>query len=108
MTKNQKYIAIAVILVGVGVFITSDFFKKSDTDDADENKNFGGDCGCNKITKDNAMMLEVEQNAFPNFAGKQENIIAQRNNPYGENFRNRKMVDVSAMPFYRRNRRALG
>lgn len=102
MTKNQKIIAIGAILIGVGVFVTSDFFKKPK--EGDEDENFGGDCGCDP-NADPYMMLEVDQRAFPNFDGSQDMLIAKNNYPYGENFRNRKMIRVSAMPFYRANRR---
>ncbi len=102
MTKYQKIIAISAILIGVGVFVTSDFFKKPK--EGDEDENFGGDCGCDP-NADPYMMLEVDQRAFPNFDGSQDMVIAKNNYPYGENFRNRKMSRVSAMPFYRANRR---
>ena len=102
MKKYQKIIVISAILIGVGVFVTSDFFKKPTSGGEDEN--FGGDCGCDP-NADPYMMLEVDQRAFPNFDGGQDMVIAKNNYPFGENFRNRKMARVSAKPFYRANRR---
>jgi hypothetical protein len=80
MTRNQKLIALGAILIGVGVFVTSDFSRKPTSGGEDEN--FGGDCGCDP-NADPYMMLEVDQKAFPNFDGSQDMVIAKNNYPLG-------------------------
>jgi hypothetical protein len=65
MTTAQKIIISSAILLGVGLFMTSDFdwFKK-------KAKTEGGTASADGVNPDPYMMLEVNEKDFPNASGK--------------------------------------
>lgn len=102
MNTAQKIITASAIILAVGIFVTSDFTKES-KEKADEFKNADGSGKRARkqppIVPDPFMMLEVNPNEFPNFCGL---VIADKNNPYGELFKNNELMRIGAGPFRRR------
>jgi len=98
------------ILIGIGALAVIGGFifsqkkpKKSGTNSADGSD----DCGCNAsgdIQPDPYMMLEVNQNNFPNFTGGDQMLLAEKNYPFGQYFEDPTGIVVSSKPFVRRNR----
>ena len=118
MNNAQKVIIGSAIVLGVGIFVFSDFGRRKSVLQApDPNKgdipfepvkNFYGLAGTTiprGYVPDAQMMLEVNPETFPNFAGSNEIVLAEKNYPYGENFARKRPKSVSYKPFYAKNRR---
>lgn len=119
MNNAQKVIIGSAIVLSVGLFVFSDFAKRTMKGQApDPNKgdvplpfpvtNFAGMAGMTiprGYYNDAQMMLKVNPEMFPNFAGNNEMVLAAKNLPYGENFARKRPNPVSSRPFYARNRR---
>jgi len=118
MNNAQKVIIGSAIVLGVGIFVFSDFGRKKsvlqapDTSKGDvpfnPSTNFAGMAGVTiprGYVTDPEMMLEVNPETFPNFAGSNEMLLAKKNYPFGENFARKRPKPVSYRPFYAKNRR---
>jgi hypothetical protein len=121
MNTAQKVIIGSAIVLSVGLFVFSDYKlfrkKKSTLQAPDTTKgdipfnpstNFAGMSGVTiprGYVPDPEMMLEVNPETFPNFAGNNEMLLASKNYPYGENFARKRPNSVSYRPFYAKNRR---
>jgi hypothetical protein len=118
MNNAQKVIIGSAIVLGVGIFVFSDFsrrksvLKAPDTSKGDvpfnPSTNFAGMAGVTiprGYVPDPEMMLEVNPETFPNFAGSNEMLLAKKNYPFGENFARKRPNPVSYRPFYAKNRR---
>ena len=121
MNTAQKVIIGSAIVLSVGLFVFSDyklFRKKKSTLQAPDTTK--GDIPFNPSTifagmsgvtiprgyvPDPEMMLEVDPETFPNFAGNNEMLLASKNYPFGENFARKRPNSVSYRPFYAKNRR---
>lgn len=118
MNNAQKVIIGSAIVLGVGIFVFSDFGRRKSVlkaPDANKGdipfepvKNFYGLAGTTiprGYVPDAQMMLEVNPETFPNFAGNKEMLLAKKNYPYGENFARKRPKPVAYKPFYAKNRR---
>lgn len=104
MKKNKINILIGVgVLAAIGAFVFSQRKPKGSN-----NADGSDDCGCNNAfgntEPDPYMMLEVNQNEFPNFTGNKDMLLAKNNYPFGQYFANNPAITVSSMPIRRRNR----
>jgi hypothetical protein len=125
MNTAQKLIVGSAIVISVGLFVFSDyrlFRKKKSTVTLPKNPT-GGDIPITPIGQftsfagmagvtiprgyvtDPEMMLEVNPETFPNFAGSNEIVLAEKNNPFGENFARKRPKAVPYQQFYAKNRR---
>ena len=118
MNTAQKVIIGSAIALGVGIFVFSDFGRRKSVLQAPDTSkgdipfnpvsNFAGLAGTTiprGYVPDPQMMLEVNPETFPNFAGNNEMLLAAKNSPFGENFARKRPKPVSYKPFYARNRR---
>lgn len=104
--KNNKL----NILLGVGVLalIGGIVFSQRKPKKGSNNADGSEDCGCNNASgdadADPYMMLEVNQQEFPNFSGNKDMLLAKNNYPFGQYFANNPALTVSSMPIRRRNK----
>jgi hypothetical protein len=49
-------------------------------------------------------MNKKDEDESSNFAGENENVLAENNTPYGEYFKDPIGITVKSRPFYKRNR----
>ena len=122
MNTAQKIIVGSAIVISVGLFVFSDYklFRKKKSVVTlpknptggdipfDPSTNFAGMAGVTiprGYVPDPEMMLEVNPETFPNFAGNNEMLLASKNYPFGENFARKRINSVSYRPFYAKNRR---
>jgi hypothetical protein len=125
MNTAQKLIVGSAIVISVGLFVFSDYklFRKKKSVVTLPKNPTGGDIPITPIGQftsfagmagvtiprgyvpDPEMMLEVNPETFPNFAGSNEIVLAEKNNPYGENFARKRPKAVPYQQFYAKNRR---
>lgn len=104
---KQKHINLLLGL-GVATIMGAIIFSQKKPKTGSSNADGSDDCGCNNASgsadSDPYMMLEVNQNEFPNFTGDRDMLLAKNNYPFGQYFENNPAITVSSMPIRRRNR----
>lgn len=125
MNTAQKIIVGSAIVISVGLFVFSDYklFRKKKSVVTLPKNPTGGDIPITPVGQftsfagmagvtiprgyvtDPEMMLEVNPETFPNFAGNNEMVLAEKNNPFGENFARKRPKPVPYQQFYAKNRR---
>jgi hypothetical protein len=104
MKKNLNLIIGLGLVLGMGAFI---FSKRKPKKEGSNQADGGCDCENNnangEVIPDPYMMLEVNPNNFPNFAGSNDMLLAENNYPFGQYFEDPIGIKVNSRPFYRRN-----